>query len=62
MTDDELKAYLDSRSVSDEPETEEERQAWAEGLADLAAGRVVPHEEVLWSLGITGDSEPVSEA
>jgi predicted transcriptional regulator len=62
MTDDELKAYLDSLTVSGEPETHEERLAWSEGLACLEAGRVVTHDELLRSLGITREGEPVSGA
>lgn len=40
----------DDAPYDDEPETEEERLAVAEAKADLAAGRVVPHEEArrLW--------------
>jgi hypothetical protein len=60
MTDDELKAYLDSLPVSAEPETLEERLAWSEGLADLAAGRVVTHGELLRRHGMTRDGEPVA--
>jgi hypothetical protein len=56
----EMQAYLDSLPVDDEPITEEERQAWAEGLADVAAGRVMTTDELLRSLGITRDGEPIS--
>jgi len=60
MTDDELKAYLDSLPVSEEPLTEEQIRAWQEGLADAAAGRVMSSDELLRSLGITRDGEPVA--
>ncbi len=60
MTDDELNAYLDSVLVDDEPLTEAEIRAWQEGLADAAAGRVMTTEELLGSLGITRDGEPVA--
>lgn len=33
-------------SLFDEPDDESETAAVAEGLADIEAGRVVPHEEV----------------
>ena len=33
--------------LDDEPETDEERTAVEEARADLAAGRVVPHEQVM---------------
>jgi len=62
MTDDEFKAYLDSLPVDDESEADSERQAWTEGLADLAAGRVMSSDELLRSLGITRDGEPISGA
>ncbi|MBI4702178.1 MAG: hypothetical protein HY744_13690 [Deltaproteobacteria bacterium] len=32
--------------LDDEPETEEERAAIEEGLEDVRAGRLIPHEEV----------------
>jgi hypothetical protein len=40
-----LRAYLEAPE-DDAPETEEEREAWAEAEADVAAGRVIPHAEV----------------
>lgn len=36
----------DTAPLDDEPETDEERTAVAEGLADLAAGRVVTQTEL----------------
>jgi len=36
----------DTAPLDDEPETDEERTAAAEGLADLAAGRVVTQTEL----------------
>jgi hypothetical protein len=62
MTDDEIKAYLDSLPVDDEPLTEAELRGIAEGYADIAAGRVMTTEELLRSLGITRDGEPLPEA
>ncbi len=46
----EMERYLESLPESDEPETEAEHQATAEGRADIAAGRVVSHEEVVAAL------------
>ncbi len=36
--------------IDDEPETEEEREAVAEAHRDLAEGRFIPHDEVMWKL------------
>lgn len=33
--------------LDNEPETEEERLAVEEGRADIAAGRLIPHEQVM---------------
>ncbi len=46
-----LPAFLANAPVDDEPLTAEERAAIDEGLADLAAGRVVSHDEVRRELG-----------
>jgi predicted transcriptional regulator len=43
---------LDNATEDDEPETEEERAAVAEALADVAAGRVYTHEQVKRELGL----------
>jgi len=60
MTDDEIKAYLDSLPVSEEPLTEAELHGIAEGYADIAAGRVISSDVLLRSLGITRDGEPMA--
>jgi predicted transcriptional regulator len=52
----EMQAYLDSLPVSDEV-TDEERQAWAEGLAEIAAGRVSAHADVMRRRGLDGGDE-----
>lgn len=41
-----LLAFLQA-PVSDEPETEEERAAFEEGMEDVRAGRTSTHEEAL---------------
>ena len=46
MNDPVLAALLNAPE-DDEPETEYERQAVAEGMADLAAGRVVSSAKIL---------------
>jgi len=46
-----LPAFLRDAPIDDEPETEEERAAVAEAEADLAAGRVVSHEEIRREFG-----------
>ncbi len=38
--------------IDDEPETEEERAAVAEARREIEEGRVIPHEEVMRSLGL----------
>ena len=43
---------LMSAPEDDEPETDEERTALAEAYADVAAGRVIPLEEVKRELGM----------
>lgn len=45
-----MQRYLDALPVDEEPLTESEREARAEGLADIAAGRVLTHEQVLAEL------------
>lgn len=42
----ELRAWYDSIPVDDEPLSPEDEAARAEGLADLAAGRTISHEEL----------------
>ena len=46
QTDPVLAALLNAPE-DDEPETEYERQAVAEGMEDLAAGRMVTSDEIL---------------
>ncbi|MFI5004682.1 MAG: hypothetical protein ACHQE6_06685 [Solirubrobacterales bacterium] len=43
--------WLDSRPEDDEPLTAEDEEAIAEGRADMAAGRLVSHEEMLRKYG-----------
>jgi hypothetical protein len=43
--------WLDSRPEDDEPLTAEEEEAIAEGHADMAAGRLISHEEMLRKYG-----------
>jgi predicted transcriptional regulator len=45
-------------SIFDEPDLEADERAWQEGLADIAAGRVVPNERVIEWLKTWGTSEP----
>lgn len=45
-TGDPLVGKLMEAPYSEEPETEEERVAMAEGYEDIAAGRFLSHEEV----------------
>ena len=47
-----LPAFLRDAPIDDEPETDEERAAVAEAREDLAAGRVVSHEQTRRELGI----------
>ena len=51
MGDPVLRAMLEAPE-DDEPETEEERAAVAEAYEDLAAGRIVPLEEVKREFGL----------
>lgn len=45
-------------AATDDPETAAKRAAIREGLADIAAGRVVPHEEVRrWVLSWDTENE-----
>jgi hypothetical protein len=43
--------WLDSRPKDDEPLTAEEEEAIEEGHADIAAGRLISHEEMLRKYG-----------
>jgi hypothetical protein len=43
--------WLDSRPEDDEPLTAEDEEAIAEGHADMAAGRLISHEEMLRKYG-----------
>lgn len=43
---------LDNAPEDDEPETEEERAAVAEALAEMRAGKGIPHEEVKRMFGL----------
>jgi predicted transcriptional regulator len=52
MREEALRATLDAAPLDDEPETDEERAAVAEGKADLEAGRVVPAAEVYRRFGL----------
>jgi predicted transcriptional regulator len=52
------------RSILDEPADADEASADAEGLADIEAGRVVPHEEVaawLKTWGTPDEKPPPAE-
>ena len=46
-----LPAVLRNAPLDDEPETDEERQLVEEARQDLAAGRVVSHEEIRREFG-----------
>jgi predicted transcriptional regulator len=46
-----LPTFLRDAPLDDEPETEAERAAVAEAEADLAAGRIVSHEEIRREFG-----------
>jgi hypothetical protein len=46
-----LPAFLRDAPLDDEPQTETERAAVAEADTDLAAGRVVSHEEIRREFG-----------
>ena len=46
-----LRAFMEAPE-DDEPETEEERQAIAEAMEDIEAGRGISHEEVKRELGL----------
>jgi predicted transcriptional regulator len=46
-----LPPFLRDAPLDDEPETDEERAAAAEGEADFAAGRTVSHEEIRREFG-----------
>jgi len=50
-----LPRFLRDAPTDDEPETEEERAAVAEAEADLAAGRVVSHDEIRREFGLGRD-------
>jgi len=50
--DDPVLCTLLDAPVDDEPEIDEEWHAVQEGRADLAAGRVVSHEEIKRELGL----------
>lgn len=50
--EDKLPAFLRDAPLDDEPETNEERAAVAEGYADFAAGRVVSGEELRREFGL----------
>lgn len=52
--EDPVRRALENAPVDDEPETEEERVAVEEGRADIAAGRVISHGEVLRRLRKAG--------
>lgn len=43
--------WLESRPEDDEPLTAEDEQAIAEGHTDMAAGRLISHEEMLRKYG-----------
>lgn len=49
---DPLLRMLMQAPLDDEPEDEEERAAIAEGRAEIAAGRVVTHDEVKREFGL----------
>ncbi len=52
LNDDPVGVSLALAPLDDEPETEEERAAVAEAEADLAAGRVVRHEDIRREFGL----------
>lgn len=60
MTDDELKAYLDSRPVDDEPLTPAELAKLETARAET--GPFLSSDELLMALGITRDGSPRSVA
>ncbi len=49
--DDPVLASLLAAPEDDEPETDEERVAVEEAYADIAAGRLIPHEEIMREFG-----------